>query len=400
MNRHLIIIGASARAAAQSVLRARGQTRVWGIDLFADRDLQTIAAGARCPEDQYPGGVIDILQDPEKWFGSPPPRWAPVLLTGAMELYPDVIEAIGQIRPLVGSQPDAVRCVRRRDALSSVDPIEGIRHCRTLSSHEAETADLAATSWGGYLIKRDHGPATDPIRSASPAQPLTPGWYLQQRIEGTPIAAVYAGRGHDTQLIGVTEQIIGDSGFGASGYTYAGSIGPMLLRDGQVQALAVLGQRLSVRDGLGGLFGVDAVLDHTGTIWPVEVNPRYTASIEILERAGHTPVFSLIDPSLRHKVRQTNRTTGLNRDVPKPIHGKAIVFARRNVVVPDLYRYFEPDQVADVPRVGECVVAGKPICTLFTTGSTRDDCLKSLRHRAAVLYERLVQEPPVEAVSR
>src|SRR5262249_25634739 len=51
-------------------------------------------------------------------------------------------------------------------------------------------------------------------------------------------------------------------------------------------ALDAIGRLLVKSLGLRGLFGVDFVLEG-GRPWVVEVNPRYTASVEILELAGH-----------------------------------------------------------------------------------------------------------------
>ena len=49
-----------------------------------------------------------------------------------------------------------------------------------------------------------------------------------------------------------------------------------------------LGTVLAQAFRLVGLFGVDGVLD-AERFWPVEVNPRYTASVEVLEGATGLP---------------------------------------------------------------------------------------------------------------
>ena len=56
-----------------------------------------------------------------------------------------------------------------------------------------------------------------------------------------------------------------------------------------MQILQQLGLDLARGCGLRGLFGVDFVLSE-GVPWPVEINPRYTASVEVLEYADpHAP---------------------------------------------------------------------------------------------------------------
>ena len=49
---------------------------------------------------------------------------------------------------------------------------------------------------------------------------------------------------------------------------------------------------MSKAAGLRGLFGVDFVL-RDGIPWPVEVNPRYTASVEVLEFAAGIRALTL-----------------------------------------------------------------------------------------------------------
>src|SRR5580765_6179499 len=93
------IIGASARAAAMSALRA-GWTP-WCADLFGDVDLQRVATVRKIPAETYPHGLLAALADT--------PRM-PVVYTGALENRPDLIEKINC--PLWGNTPEVVRAVR------------------------------------------------------------------------------------------------------------------------------------------------------------------------------------------------------------------------------------------------------------------------------------------------
>src|SRR5204863_6682425 len=105
----------------------------------------------------------------------------------------------------------------------------------------------------------------------------------QKRINGTPGAAVYVAAEGQARLLGVTRQIIGEPWLRAHGFQYAGSIGPWPVSEVTRTTLVHLGNVLSVQFELTGLFGVDVMLD-VERIWTVEVNPRYTASVEIIER--------------------------------------------------------------------------------------------------------------------
>ena len=77
--------------------------------------------------------------------------------------------------------------------------------------------------------------------------------------------------------------------------------------------------------GLVGLNGIDFIA-RDGVPWPIEVNPRYSASMELLERArGHVAVRAAC---------RTPAPAGfprLRRARARRVLGKAIVFARRDV---------------------------------------------------------------------
>jgi predicted ATP-grasp superfamily ATP-dependent carboligase len=81
---------------------------------------------------------------------------------------------------------------------------------------------------------------------------------------------------------------------------------------------------------------------------------------------------------------------------PLPVSGKAIVFARTDVVTPDTTTWlgdFEFD-VRDVPRPHQRIARGQPVCTVFATGGTEDACHDALVRRAADIYALLEEAAP------
>jgi hypothetical protein len=68
--------------------------------------------------------------------------------------------------------------------------------------------------------------------------------------------------------------------------------------------------------------------------------------------------------------------------------GKAVLFATDDVTVGDSVRWLESG-VRDVPHPGERVAAGRPICTVVTTGATPQDVLAGLEEQAARLRAEL-----------
>ncbi|MCC7192202.1 MAG: ATP-grasp domain-containing protein [Phycisphaeraceae bacterium] len=369
MSRELIILGASTRAAAQSAIRAGFHP--WCIDLFADRDLQSIAPVVRCPPDQYPAGMLPLLESAPQ---------APVLCTGAMENYPEIIDAIARHRPLMGCSADVITAVRDPHALASLPALEGIRFCSvfdaTTPKPPVKNTPRGQPGEPQYLLKPHKSAGGVNIKPWLPTESIPVGYFVQEYVQGKPMSAIYHADNRGTVLLGVTEQFIGDADFGGRGFHYCGGIGPLQLSADAMTALDRLGTLLTEHFRLRGIVGVDLVMDVQGLIRPVEINPRYTASVELLERA--TGMTALSDHPNSPPADDTHT-----------LCAKAIIFAKSDSVIPDLYKIFPRDTVADVSMPGEKVQAGRPICTLFAAGETRWECVTKLRQEAAKLYTQL-----------
>src|SRR5947209_6990668 len=105
----VLIVGASARAAAFSALRAG--MRPWCIDLFADADLQ-----ARCPvkalnSDNYPDGFARAMRQ------GPPGPW---LYVGGLENRPALVVKLARERTLWGNDANVLSVVRTPDVWSEL----------------------------------------------------------------------------------------------------------------------------------------------------------------------------------------------------------------------------------------------------------------------------------------
>ncbi|MEX0777645.1 MAG: ATP-grasp domain-containing protein [Phycisphaeraceae bacterium] len=382
------MIGASARAAAQSALRAG--YRPWCIDMFADRDLREAAPVRRVPAGTYPAGILKLLQDGDV------PAEAPVLFTGAMENHLDIVQAIAMQRELLTSGVEAMRAVRDPEALASMPAFEHVHPCRAW--RKASLGWRLSQRWLGgkfaglRVIKPLRSAGGKRVRLWHRGARVTGDEYLQQYIQGQPIAAVYNSDGWSARLLGVTRQIIGDAALGAEGFEYSGSIGPIELSAPQRSGLSRLGVALAQRFDLRGVFGVDAVVNADGIIWPVEVNPRYTASVEVIERGGGVAALRSdpLSPGERAGVRGLPDEEGTRiAHVRSDMVGKAYVYARQDGVVPDLTTLFDSDTVADIPDAGSPVRAGQPICTLFAGGDSESAVLTALHDQARTLYTRM-----------
>jgi predicted ATP-grasp superfamily ATP-dependent carboligase len=221
-------------------------------------------------------------------------------------------------------------------------------------------------------------------------------FYYQQYVDGESCSAVYIAVGAQVYLLGVTKQLVGESWLHARRFHYCGSIGPLRLSDSTFEVFRRLGDALTRGCGLRGLFGVDCVL-RDGVPWPVEINPRYTASVEVLEHGLVLAALNLhrnaFDPAAAgNDFRFVNEVTS-------DYVGKAILFARAPIVFPhagpwldDVYAPWRanglPDY-ADIPHAGELIERGNPILSFFGRGATPAECERRLRAIAADLDQRL-----------
>jgi predicted ATP-grasp superfamily ATP-dependent carboligase len=193
----------------------------------------------------------------------------------------------------------------------------------------------------------------------------------------------------------VTRQLVGEPWLHAAPFHYCASVGPLPLDTTLQQALGRLGSVLAAGCSLRGLFGVDFIL-RDGVPWPVEVNPRYTASVEVLEYAAGVPALALhrqvFDPRAPALPARLARNTGTWL-------GKAILFARAPLTFPEdgpwqvVLRQPPPlDETpafADIPRAGERIPAGRPVLSFFARGGSEEDCVQRLQQIAAALDRSL-----------
>jgi predicted ATP-grasp superfamily ATP-dependent carboligase len=190
--------------------------------------------------------------------------------------------------------------------------------------------------------------------------------------------------------LGVSEQLVGTPWTGAAVFHYAGSMGPLPLREAESAALVELGDGLASAFGLQGLFGVDVLLA-AEDIYAVDINPRFPASVEVLERASGFSAVELHVAGCRGEAPPVASQVGDGR-----FQGKAILFARRRCIVGEVFsrlcraawnRGGWPD-VADVPAEGSVIEAGRPVMTVFARGESWGELEQGLR--AAVAWRDLM----------
>ena len=371
----VLLAGVSTRALAESA--ARVGYRVVAIDAFGDADLRAVA------------DVIPLHRDGERPYGPMAAARAAasvgtelVAYTSNFENHPTAVALLARGRRLIGNPPEVLERVRNPILLARSLAARGFAVPVTRASAPPGPRD--ARRW--VLKPRRSGGGHGTVEWNGSGS-VSRGAYLQERISGPAGSIVFSANGNDVVVLGLTRQLVGLRAFGAHGFRYCGSLlassganlfvhEPDLL--GRATALA---RAITAIFGLRGLNGIDFIA-RDGVPLPIEVNPRYSASMELVERAAGVSLFALHWAGCAGHLGHPPRPT---RDV----FGKAVVFARHDVVVDDLRRW--DVELADVPRPGERIAAGRPICTVFARGRDGEACTAALSAAAERVYRSVAR---------
>lgn len=369
----IVIVGASARAAAMSALR--GALLPIAADLFADMDLQVLCRSERI--DDYPDGLIELL---------PKLPAGPWMYTGGLENHPSLLARLERQRPLLGNSSDVVAAVR--DPLRLADALRdyGLPAADVSLQRPPHSPrrwlDKPICSSGGIGVRFAEGDS--PTRAAREFDRRADRYY-QAFIKGQPASALYIATEDGVKLIGVTHQLIGEDWTGCStGFGYCGSVGPVDVRCQQQDQLQRLGKCLTDTFELRGVFGVDIIL-RDESLWPIEVNPRYTASAELYDWALDASIVRChYDACLRQRLPNTSFVAG-------PGHfGKAVVYATQSCILSqtqclELQSWNQGlgwPIVADIPAPDSKFDAGDPLVTVCAAERTVQGVKQSLRELA------------------
>ena len=376
-------------------LATRAGRPVAAFDLFGDLDLQLSARRV------VTGGSLSGLVDAA--VTEPAGR---VVYGASFENHPALVARLGERHVILGNPPGALRAVRDPAKVGAALHDAGLPYPHTSGSAPPDPS----CRWLRKPLRGGGGTRVRAWRGGG----LRAGEFVQERIDGLACSAAAVGDGADAAVLGVCEQLVGQRAFGVRGYRWCGNLVPPRLpaaeRDALLAQARAICSCLTGAFALRGLFGVDLVWDG-GRAWVVEVNPRPTASLETIEAVhgvgtrpdrlrsgGPTPLRGL-DPFAAHLEACAGRLRAVSPPAdPSRAAGKAVVFARRDVRVPDT-RDWTARGIRDVPHPGEPIAAGHPICTLLTAGRSPEAVLADLEARAGALYGELHERVPVHAVA-
>jgi predicted ATP-grasp superfamily ATP-dependent carboligase len=378
----VLIAGVSTRAAAESA--AAAGFAVTAIDGFGDLDqhptVRVISLGADFTPRRAARAAASIECDAAVYLAS-------------FENHPGAIDALDAHCVLWGNSAEVVRRVRDPLILADVLRRRGFAVPDVRLADDAEgqavPADVDGQRWLVKPIASGGGTRIHPWRHSAPP----PGrYYRQEFIDGPAGSVAFVAAGNRAIPLGISRQIVGDDLFGATGYQYCGSIlgsagDPQFARDETLAAAAdALAQAVCEEFGLVGLNGIDFIA-RDGVPHTIEVNPRWSASMELAERAYGVSILGVHAAACsRGALPDFDVATARRR---AGAIGKAIVFARGDLVVGDTSAWRDTDAVRDIPHRGDRIIGGHPVCTVFAAAADAAACHDALAARAARVYSWL-----------
>lgn len=372
--------GVSTRAAAESAARAGFD--VTAIDAFGDLDQHPAVRSLVLPHDDGAQFTAEAAAEAVRDIAAD----AAVYLS-PFENHTRAIDALALGRALWGNPPDVLRRVRDPFLLAGVLRRRGFAAPLTRVDVPREPRSKE------WLVKPFRSGGGHGVRPWTPDTTVLPGFYAQERIDGVSASIVFvAARGRAVPL-GISRQLIGDAAFGASGYRYCGNVlasaDDEVITERVVESLIALARNVTEQFGLIGLNGIDClVCDEVP--YAIEVNPRWCSSMELVERQYGVSIFGVHAAACVDGVLPDFDLSSARRI--RSVLGKAIVFAREDGVVDDTRAWLGDETVRDVPKPGEPLTKGQPICTVFAEAPDINACLARLKERAQSIVSRCSSE--------
>lgn len=390
----LVLVGVSTRSMAESAVRAGYP--VVAVDYFGDLDQRRLCwvlgmktdAGVVRPSARTLFEAVRALSPTGVVYSSP------------FENHPELVRGWEEEGILLGNTSATLIAVRDHRRLARCLARVGIRTPLTLGRGVGEW-DQAAGAAKLWVEKPERSGGGHGVRLTRMACRPPAGRLLQEFVPGVPASATFLADGRTAVVVGTSRQISGAPGLGARGFRYAGSIVPLALPRHfplpQVEReIRTLVSALVADFRLRGINTVDLVVNRAG-VHVVEVNPRWSASAELIERRAGVSLFDLHVRACRGDLPSESAWSGpgplvVAETAPGPFWGKAIVYAPRAgsapaLADPDLEELWQGG-VRDIPCPGVRMGPGQPVCTVLVCADDYRGCWRSLLDRAGWARDR------------
>jgi predicted ATP-grasp superfamily ATP-dependent carboligase len=228
------------------------------------------------------------------------------------------------------------------------DPLKFAGLCRRLDIPHPEIRFDAAPD-AGWMLKRIGGAGGAHVRPAPAGRLPGRGRYLQRRVDGTPVSALFLADGATCRILGLSAQWSAPRP--RHRHRYGGAVRPAVLAAEMAQRLGDAVARVAAASRLVGLNSADFLVDGGG-FHLLEVNPRPGATLDLFAVPG----------LFRAHIAACNGTLDAVLAAPVRAAAAAVAYARAPLTISPGFAW--PVWAADRQPAGSSVGVHEPLCTV------------------------------------
>ena len=328
---------------------------VVAFDLFCDRE--TVNRAVHCERLDFFQGKLDEASLISKLSTLNFPE-STILYGSGFENNPQLLEAMGELFPVLGNSPNAVTQVKLSRLFFPL--------LRRLDIAFPETQWEPPEQGDGWLIKSEGGSGGTHVRAYDGAE----GDYFQRYVEGVPVSLLFLANGKDIEVVGYNEQWIFFTE--KHPFCFGGAVSHVSLNEKIKHKMAQVARKISRSVGLRGLNSMDFILTTHGPM-VLEVNPRLSATFDLYPQ----------DNLLERHILACNGQISLKAD-SEASFAQYVCYAHATFTVPDSFIW--PLWVKDIPRPDTTIQQGEPLCSISASADNAEDA-KSLVFARARQFE-------------
>jgi predicted ATP-grasp superfamily ATP-dependent carboligase len=228
----------------------------------------------------------------------------------------------------------------------------------------------------GWIIKKNSGLGGSHIKLFN-GEPAEAGFYYQRYIKGKSGSILFISNGEKAITLQTNEQYCLDNL--DSPFQLAAIEAPVILSSEHETLLNKAIASITKETGLIGLNSLDFIIDAQQNLYLLEINPRPSASCELLHKGNlfKAHILSCQNnlPTLPPHSSYTN-TIGLY-----------YLYAPKSVIIPDNITW--PTESHDHPQANSVIKQGDPICTLVITAKTHQQCQQQHRQLSTTILQQM-----------
>jgi predicted ATP-grasp superfamily ATP-dependent carboligase len=395
---NILVIGMDVVSLATSATKAG--YKVYTVDYFGDQDLKRVCHESLSIVKQTLGvtcGQLSTNFNPEALLqltmGLLKKNTIDVtLLSTGLDDSPDVLFELNDMIPILGNCPHVIK--RIRDKMKFFQELERLEipHPETAMAENFEEARKKAKDIGyPVLVKPSKGFGGVGIRKAQGPKELKQAFQhaslidekvlIQEYISGTPASVSLISSNNETITLTLNEQLLGVNELGQEEpFGYCGNVVPLVTTRSVMNRCKNTTERITSHFGLIGSNGIDFVISKEGIPYVVEVNPRFQATLECVERVlGINMVEAHMKACLQGILPIIVKKTAV-------FCTRLILFAPQRSIIPDLSVF---EEVRDIPIPEVIIEKGEPVCSIVREGADRNSSLRKARIIAELICKSL-----------